>query len=83
MKDLSRMKYLEQFIKEVLRHYPSVPFIGRKLGSDTRLGKALLRYNNYFKNNVFYNKIYFRNMWSLNEMRECQLSGWLGEDLAL
>nr|XP_018916558.1 PREDICTED: cytochrome P450 4C1-like [Bemisia tabaci] len=42
MKDLSRMKYLEQFIKEVLRHYPSVPFIGRKLGSDTLLGEYLI-----------------------------------------
>jgi cytochrome P450 len=38
MEDLTRMKYLELCIKESLRIYPSVPFIGRVLNSDCSLG---------------------------------------------
>lgn len=37
--DLSKMKYLESCIKESLRIYPSVPFIGRKLATDLTLGE--------------------------------------------
>jgi cytochrome P450 len=39
MKDVSEMKYLEMVIKESLRLYPSVPFIGRKLTQDIQIGK--------------------------------------------
>lgn len=39
MKELNDMKYLECAIKDSLRLYPSVPFIGRHLHTDVQLGK--------------------------------------------
>lgn len=35
---LSQLKYLECFIKETLRLYPSVPIIARRFGADGNIG---------------------------------------------
>jgi hypothetical protein len=40
MRDLNEMKYLERVVKEALRLYPSVPFIGRTLQEDTKIGTS-------------------------------------------
>lgn len=42
MKELNDMKYLECAIKDSLRLYPSVPFLGRHLHEDVQLGEYLI-----------------------------------------
>lgn len=39
MKDINRMCYLDQCIKETLRLYPSVPVIARQISEDIHCGK--------------------------------------------
>lgn len=41
MEDLASMKYLENCIKEILRLYPPVPFISRKITEDVKLSMLL------------------------------------------
>lgn len=41
MKDLNEMKYLECAIKDSLRLYPSVPFLGRHLYEDVQIGNEM------------------------------------------
>uniref|UniRef100_A0A6P4EF98 Cytochrome P450 4e3 n=1 Tax=Drosophila rhopaloa TaxID=1041015 RepID=A0A6P4EF98_DRORH len=40
--EISQMKYLDMFIKEVQRVYPSVPFIGRYCDKDYNISKQVL-----------------------------------------
>lgn len=42
LQDLNEMKYLERVIKEALRLYPSVAFIGRRLSEDIELGMYIV-----------------------------------------
>lgn len=42
MKELNDMKYLECAIKDSLRLYPSVPFLGRQLHEDVQIGEYLI-----------------------------------------
>lgn len=40
--DLSSLDYLERTIKEVQRLYPSVPFIGRQIYEEFKIGKTFI-----------------------------------------
>ena len=42
--DINEMKYLDCVVREVLRLYPSSPFIGRTLAEDTKFGKQCFIY---------------------------------------
>ncbi|KYQ58522.1 putative cytochrome P450 4aa1 [Trachymyrmex zeteki] len=42
MQDFKKMTCLDMCIKESLRLYPSVPFVGRTLGEDVKLGKYII-----------------------------------------
>ncbi|XP_050542515.1 cytochrome P450 4c3-like isoform X2 [Daktulosphaira vitifoliae] len=40
--DLCKMKYLECIIKETLRLYPPIPYIGREVSKQTKIGKYII-----------------------------------------
>lgn len=51
--EIAQMKYLDLYIKEAQRVYPSVPFIGRYTDKDYEIGRITC-YINYLS--VFYTK---------------------------
>lgn len=50
MEDISKMKYLEQCIKEVMRLLPTVPIIGRVITEETKIGEYFIKWNTSNKN---------------------------------
>lgn len=38
--DFANLKYLDMFIKETMRVFPSVPFLTRTVASDVKLGNS-------------------------------------------
>jgi len=44
--DLSNLDFLDRTIKEVQRLYPSVPFIGRQIYEEFKIGKVLCLFLN-------------------------------------
>ena len=53
LETLGKLTFLECFIKEVLRLYPSVPFIARRLSCDAEIGGYVLPTNTQVIINIY------------------------------
>ncbi|XP_025192993.1 cytochrome P450 4C1 isoform X5 [Melanaphis sacchari] len=51
-RDFQQMKYVEMVIKETLRLFPPLPFLGRRLNEDIKIGEYMCPAGN-FKTNIY------------------------------
>lgn len=67
--DLSKLSYLDQFVKETMRLLPTIPLITRHVSKELKIGKRIVIYANQYKRNSI-NHVY-RQSYHTGWLRNC------------